>query len=333
VRWGILSTGHITHSFAKAVLECEGESLAAVASRRNEQAQAFADQYKIPTSYDSYEALLADKTIEAVYIGTPHPFHAEWSIKASKAGKHVLCEKPLAMNVGEVRNMLDAAQEHHVLLMEAFMYRCHPQTHRLLQVIQKGLIGQVKVIRSSFSFDRDLGLQHRLFNKDLGGGGILDLGCYPVSMSRLLAGAAMGKPYAEPDEVLAAACLGEKSGVDEYASAVLRFPGGILAELSCGIRVERESGTLVVYGSEGRLEVPSPWHCGLTAGETELLRYRNGTQVPEAIKVLSDKGIYALEVEAFSESVRAGCVSPPAMTPEDSLGNMAVLEKWLKTAK
>lgn len=333
MRWGILSTGHITHSFAKAVVECKGESLAAVGSRRKEQAEAFAEQYKIPTSYDSYEALLADKTIEAVYIGTPHPFHAEWSIKAAQAGKHVLCEKPLAMNVGEVQDMLDAAREHKVLLMEAFMYRCHPQTHRILQIIQKGIIGQVRVIRSSFSFDRDLGLQHRLFNKDLGGGGILDLGCYPVSMSRLLAGAAVGKPYAEPDEVLVAACLGEKSGVDEYASAVLRFPGGILAELSCGIRVERESGTLVIYGSEGRLEVPSPWHCGMTAGETELFHYRNGSQEPEAIKVRSITSLYASEVETFSEAVRAGRVSPPAMTPEDSLGNMAVLEKWLKSAK
>jgi predicted dehydrogenase len=333
VRWGILSTGHIANSFAKAVKECSGETLAAVGSRRGERAQAFASQYGILASYDSYEALLADKTIDAVYIATPHPFHVEWALKAAAAKKHILCEKPLATNSADVLSMIAAAREHKVLLMEAFMYRCHVQTRRLLDVLQEGLIGRIKVIRSSFSFDRDLGLKHRLFNKELGGGGILDLGCYPVSMSRLLAGAARGNPYAEPDQVLAAACRGEESGVDEYASAVLRFPGDILAEISCGIRVEREHGTLVVYGSEGRLEVPAPWHCGMTAGETSLLHYPKGAQEPSPIKVWANKSLYAFEVDAFTTFVREGRVLPPAMTPEDSLGNMRVLEQWLQSAR
>jgi len=332
VRWGILSTGHIAQTFAKAVQECEGESLASVGSRSLGPAQDFARTFNIPSVHASYEALLADPTVEAVYIATPHPFHADWVVKAAQAGKHILCEKPMGMDLGEVQRMTAAAKEHEVLLMEAFMYRCHPQTHRLIELLKEGAIGRLRVIRASFSFDRDLGLQHRLFNKALGGGGILDLGCYPVSMARLMAGTAVGKPFAEPEKVLGLASLGPESGVDEWASAVLRFSGGILAELSCGIRVERESWSIMLYGTEGRLEVPSPWHCGFGPGETTLLRFSKGKQEPEVVTVRSEHSVYAYEVKTFSASVKAGKVMSPAMTPEDSLGNISVLDQWLKGA-
>jgi predicted dehydrogenase len=333
MRWGILSTGHIAQSFARAVLQSQGGQLVAVGSRTEESAGTFAKTFGISQAYGSYEKLLADPVVESVYIATPHPLHAEWAVKAAEAGKHILCEKPLGMNSAEVERMVAAARAHRMVLMEAFMYRCHPQTRELIRLVKEGVIGKLRVIRASFSFDRDLGLQHRLFSKELGGGGILDLGCYPVSMSRLLAGSAMGQPFAEPEEVLGAACLGEKSGVDEYASAVFRFPNGILAEVSCGIRVEREHGTLVLYGTEGHLVVPAPWHCGIDAGETQLLRYAKGAQQPEIVTVPSDRNIYTYEAELFSECVKAGVVQSPAMTPEDSIGNMKVLEQWLGTAK
>jgi predicted dehydrogenase len=333
MHWGILSTGNIAQTFAKAVLENGKDRLAAVGSRSLENAKAFAATYGCVSAYGSYDELLKDREVEAVYIATPHPQHAEWVVKAAEAGKHILCEKPLGMDPSEVHKMVEAAQKNGVVLMEAFMYRCHPQTRRLVQLIREGAIGKVKVIRAAFCFDRDLGLQHRLFNKALGGGGILDLGCYPVSFSRLVAGAAMGKPFAEPEEVLATACLGAESGVDEYASAVLRFPGGVLAEIACGTRVEREGWSVLVYGSEGRIEVPSPWHCGFTAGESRLIRFAKGSQEAESIPVPTAQGVYALEVEAFSGFVRKGHVESPAMTSEDSLGNSKVLETWLKTAR
>lgn len=333
MRWGILSTGHIAQTFAKAVLEHGGDTLVAVGSRTLAGAQSFAGTFGIPATYGTYEELLRDPTVEAVYIGTPHPLHATWVIRAAEAGKHILCEKPLGMNRSEGEEMFRVARRHGVLLMEAFMYRCHPQTRMLVDLVRQGAIGRLKVVRAAFCFDRDLGPQHRLFNKSLGGGGILDLGCYPVSAARLLAGAQSGKPFEEPEDIGAAACLGETSGVDEYASAVMRFPGGVLAEVACGTRLERESWSLWAYGSEGRLEVPSPWHCGYTPEGGLIRRFKNGSQEPEEFYIPGERSVYANEVEVFSASVRRGRIEPPAMTPEDTLGNLGVLDRWLQAAR
>ncbi len=150
--------------------------------------------------------------MEAVYIATPHPMHADWALKAAKAGKHILCEKPLTMNHPDSARVVDAARRNRVFLMEAFMYRCHPQTARLVELIRKKCVGEVRLIQASFCFEAPVDVHHRLFNPRLGGGGILDIGCYPVSMARLIAGAVLGKPFAEPLEVKGTAVIGSKAG-------------------------------------------------------------------------------------------------------------------------
>jgi len=234
--WGLLATGGIAHAFARGLATSATGELLACGSRTQESADRFGEEFSLPRRYGSYQALLADPDVQAIYVSTPHPLHAEWAIRAARAGKHVLCEKPLGMNEREARRIIAAAREHDVFLMEAFMYRCHPQTARLVELLREGLIGAVRVIQATFSFAGSSDLGGRHLNKALGGGGILDVGCYCTSMSRLIAGVATGGEIAEPLELKGTAHLGPEDGVDEYALAVARFPGGILAELATGVR-------------------------------------------------------------------------------------------------
>jgi predicted dehydrogenase len=193
VAWGILGTGSIAHTFAKAVGESKTGRLVAIGSRSQESADKFGDEFDVPHRHATYEELLSNPEVQAVYISTPHPQHAEWAIKTADAGKHILCEKPLTMNYPEAMAVVEAAVRNDVFLMEAFMYRCHPQTAKLVELIREGAIGQVRVIQADFSFHGGYNPESRLLNPELGGGGILDVGCYCASMARLIAGAHRAK--------------------------------------------------------------------------------------------------------------------------------------------
>src|SRR6266480_5356826 len=239
--WGILGTGTIAGIFARGLAASRTGKLVAVGSRAQAEADAFGERWHIPHRHGSYEELLADEEVQIVYISTPHPLHAEWAIKAAEAGKHILCEKPLALNHAEAMAVIEAALRHDVFLMEAFMYRCHPQTAKLIELIRSGVIGKVRVIEVTFSFHANVHPGHRLLNNALGGGGILDVGCYCVSMARLLAGVASGKDFAEPTSLVGQAHIGELSRVDEYAVASLTFPGDILAQLFTGVQVKGDN--------------------------------------------------------------------------------------------
>jgi len=326
IGWGILSTGRIAATFAASVLRSKTGRLAAVGSRSIEKAWDFAQRHQIPKAYGSYGALLADPEVEAVYIATPHPSHAEWCIKSAQAKKHILCEKPLTMDLSGTRRVIEAARKNRVFLLEAFAYRFHPQTAKLLRLIRKGAIGEVRLIQGTFFFNAPFDPKNRIFNKKLGGGGILDIGCYPVSMARLIAGATQGKPYLDPVEVKGAGHVG-RSGVDEWAVALLKFPGGILAEVSCGVRMEWET-LLRIHGSKGTLTVTSPWACGLKAGKTQILLQKNGRV--QKMEVKSDRGLYVYEADALAETVKRGKAESPAMSLADSLGNARVLDLWLQ---
>jgi len=259
LQWGIISTGHIAHEFADGVKFSSTGQLVAVGSRSQESAERFGDEFGIPRRYGSYDDLLADDNVEAVYVATPHPFHAEWAIKAAEAGKHVLVEKPIGMNYAEAMAMIDAAMQNDVFLMEAFMYRCHPQTARLVELIREGVIGEVVFIQSAFSYNSTAGPENRAFAQELGGGGILDVGCYPASAARLVAGAAAGKPFEEPLELRATGHIGP-TGVDYWATASVKFPGGIGAQLTTGVALDmRQDNVIRVFGSEGKILVPDPW--------------------------------------------------------------------------
>jgi len=199
LRWGIMGTGAIARKFASGLKDSRTGQLVAVGSRADETLGAFLADYPA-RGHATYEGLLADPEVEAVYISTPHPMHAEWAIRAARAGKHILCEKPLTMNAAEAEAVIEAARAGGVFLMEAFMYRCHPQTQRLLELVREGSIGRLRLVQAVFSFRSAWNPKGRLFDPALGGGGILDVGCYCVSMSRLLAGVGAGAAFAEPIE-------------------------------------------------------------------------------------------------------------------------------------
>ena len=227
------------------------------------------------------------------------------------------------MNALEAAVVIEAARSAHVFLMEAFMYRCHPQTARLLELIRAGSIGAVKLVQAEFSFRADWKPEGRLLNAALGGGGILDVGCYCVSMARLIAGVAEGAAFAEPVEVKGVGQIGE-TGVDELAVAVLKFSSGMLAQVSTGVRMWLEN-SVRVWGEEGHIVVPSPWIISREGGGSVLQLHRQGKEVEE-IRIEADRGIYAIEADAVAEWIGKG--ESPAMSWGDSFGNMRVLDRW-----
>ena len=327
IRWGILGPGSMARSFAGGVAHSRTGTIVALGARNPGKA-GLAAAFPGARILDGYEALLADDGVDAVYISTPHPSHAEWAIKAAEAGKHVLCEKPLALTAFEADAMIHAARRAGTFLGEAFMYRLHPQTLKLVELVKSGTIGEVRMIKSSFGFAMPGFLpEHRLYANDLAGGGILDVGCYPVSMACLIAGAAAGKPFVEPDKVVGAAHLGQ-SGVDEWASALLHFPGGIVTEVSCSISLAQDN-VLRILGTKGHIEVNDFWVAGGEKGGTGEIRIirQDGEEV---VKVKEPQWLYAFEVDAAGEAILASRqeFAWPGMDWADSLGTLRVLDKW-----
>jgi predicted dehydrogenase len=329
LRWGILTTGWIARKFVTDLQRSRTGVFAAVGARRLGDAGKFAADFGGARAHGSYQALLDDTGIDAVYIGTPHPHHAEWAIKAAQAGKHILCEKPLTLDLAGTRRVIEAAQQAGVLLMEAYMYRCHPQTLKLVELVRDGAIGTVQLIQASFSVARDFDPEHRLFKKSLGGGAILDLGCYPVSFSRLMAGAAQGKPFAEPLEFHATGRLHPLAQTDDYASASVKYPGDVIAELSCG-SLTRHEVFARIYGTEGRLDVPTPFFPGLDGKTDGFQLYRKGVSTPEEFIYPCPAGVYAYEADAVADALAQGAREVPQMSLADTLGNAAVLDAWLE---
>ena len=341
LNWGVIGAGTIARVFCNGMRFSRSGRIAAVASRSRERADACADPFGIDKRFGSYEALLADDEIDAVYVSTIHPAHAEWAIKAAEAGKHLLVEKPIGMNHLEAAAMIDAAAAHDVFLMEAFMYRCHPQTQRLAELVRAGAIGAVRMIRAVFSYQGRFARESRTFGNALGGGGILDVGCYPVSAARLLAGAAAGEPFLEPHLVKGCAQLGP-TGVDHYAAATLQFDNGIIAELITGIDCTVPS-QVAVYGSAGMLEVPEPWTpCSPCRHTSEplprdttfppgrILLTRPGDPEPEMIAVAVDRDLFTYEADTVAAHLAER--QAPAMSWLDTIGNMKLLDRWREEA-
>ncbi len=331
LRWGILATGKIAGVFARDLAGSRTGRLVAVGSRSAESARRFADEHGIAPAHahGSYEALLADPEVDAVYISTPHPQHEEWAIKAATAGKHILCEKPLAPDLASARRVVEAARAQGVLLMEAFMYRCHPQTIRVVQLIRAGVLGKVGLVQAAFSFNTPFDPDSRIWNNALGGGGILDVGGYPVSWARLVAGAVEGHPFLDPVHISSAGVRHPQTGVDAYAAATLSFGNDVIAQVSCGVGLTQEN-VVRIYGSEGWLLVPSPYVVTRDLSPTTLLLHRAGAAAPEEIVVTPDRPLYAYEADAFADALAAGLRDVPAMSTADTLGNMAVLDTWLR---
>ncbi len=322
--WGILSTGRIAGTFAKGMAESRTGRLVAVGSRSQESADKFGDEHGIPKRYGSYEELLADPEVQAIYIATPHPMHAEWAIKCAEAGKHILCEKPLTLDYPQAMAVMEAARLHDVFLMEAFMYRSHPQTAKLRELLREKVIGDVRVVQATFSFNAGWNPEGRLLKNALGGGGILDVGCYATSMARLVAGEATGKPFAEPIEVKSTGHVGE-TGVDEWAIAVLKFPGDIVAQVATGVRVGQEN-VVRIFGSEGSIFIPMPWNPGWFDSAGKIIVNRNGKDPEEIIVDAYAQSLYALEADVVAANIENR--QAPEMSWDDTLGNMKTLDAW-----
>jgi predicted dehydrogenase/aryl-alcohol dehydrogenase-like predicted oxidoreductase len=326
LQWGILAAGGIAGAFANGVKHSKHGNLAAVASRSKEKAEKFGEQHAIPKRYVGYEEMLKDPEVEAVYVATPHPMHAEWAIKCAEAGKHILCEKPLTINAATAMAVIEAARRNDVFLMEAFMYRCNAQTKKLVELLRNAVIGEVRLIRASFSFHAGYNLQGRILNNALGGGGILDVGCYATSMSRLIAGVALGGQIAEPIKVTGAGRVGKESTVDEYAAALLTFPNDIVAQVATGVQLGQDNDVRI-FGSEGNIVIPSPWFCsGHQGGKSTIIVNRKGKS--EEVVIETDEWLYGAEADHVAENIERRQGQFPAMTWDDTLGNMRTLDRW-----
>jgi predicted dehydrogenase len=286
VRWGIISTADINRKVIPGAHASPKVDLVGVASRDQARAEDYAKTWDIPRAYGSYEALLADPEIEAVYISLPNTMHCEWSIKSVEAGKHVLCEKPMTRKTNEVEEAFAAADRAGRLLSEAFMYRHNPQTKRLTQLVNEGAIGELRVVRSVFSYSLYDEENIRL-RTDVEGGALMDVGCYTVSGSRLVAG--------EPERVSGEAWYGP-SGTDWVFSGTLRFPNDVIGLFHCGTALP-EQDELEVIGSEGSLFLDDPWHCNVPVIE---LRRAEGVERIE----IEQEDSYRLELENLSDAIR-----------------------------
>ncbi len=328
IRWGIIGPGTIAQRFAANLKKTPTGRLVAIGTR-NPNKPGLAEAFPGARILGGYQALIDDPEVEAIYVATPHPFHAEWVIKAVEAGKHVLVEKPMAVSASEAEAMIHAARKAGVFLGEAFMNLLHPHTARLIELVRSGAIGDVMLVKAAFGFrmgNPDPG--HRLLANDTAGGAILDIACYPVAMARTIAGAAAGEPFLEPTKVSGAGHLGA-TGVDEWASAVLQFPNDIVAEVSGSLMVVQDNGVRV-FGSTGWLEAKSPWFCtGREGGSAEIVIHRpDGAE--ETVTVTEQRWLYTFEIDAVASAIRAGrqAFDPPGMSWASTLGNMRVLDAW-----
>lgn len=324
VKWGILACGTIANSFAEAVKEAAGSELHAVSARDAARAQEFAAKHGATRAYGSYEAMLADSEVDAVYIATLHPFHLEWVIHSLQAGKHVFCEKPMAMNLREAKRAEEMAKGKKLLLREAFMYRHHPQTQRVVDLVESGKIGAVRMIEASFGFNGGDNVEGRHQAKALGGGGILDVGCYTMSFARLIAGRARDRLFAEPIELKAVGHLNPKTQTDMWTSASLRFEGDILANISCAVQVNLPN-TATIFGERGQITLESPWFC---RGETKVKL--DGSKELEVLPSIEERHLYAYEIESFTGELKGQAIAAnaAAMRLDDTLGNIKALDRW-----
>lgn len=328
LNWGLLGAGAIARDFARDLAAACTGRLHAVGSRSAESANRFADEFPGCRPHGSHADFFGDPEIDVVYVATPHPFHAEHCRAALAAGKHVLSEKPFTVTAAEAEGVFAAARAAGRFAMEAFKDRCHPLPARVVESLPK--LGEVWLIDASFSFAADFNPASRLFAKELGGGGILDLGCYPVAFSRRIAGATLGRHFADPVEIAGCATLSPVTGTDLVAAATLRFENGLLARVSCGLAVSQEN-VVRIHGREGTLIIPSPWARHRAGPQIATITFANGAT--ETLTATADRPIFALEADVVGSAILAGRLEAEEMSWADTLGNLRVIDAWRATAR
>lgn len=316
-RWGVLGTANIARQFCADLKALPDHELASVASRSAQRASDFCREFG-GTPTDAYADLLDDPGLDGIYISLPNTLHAEWAIKCLKTGHAVLCEKPLAVSAAEAETMFAAAERAKAPLVEAFMYRCHPQTQAVLKAVRDGVIGQVRSIRASFSYRTNRIAGNVRFDPKLAGGALMDVGCYCLDFATQIAGA-------EATHVQAVSRRHER-GIDVMTSGLIEYANGIQTIFTCGMDATADN-SLIISGTDGYLTVAVPWKPTVSAGYTisrgtppkQDLRpgAKAVTPSPEFVATPTPSPLYALEAEAFAATVRGK--AEPFMPKEDSL--------------
>jgi predicted dehydrogenase len=315
LNWGLLSTAKINQALIKPLRASKRTRLLAVASRNISSAETYAREWKIPRAHGSYEALLADPEIDVIYNSLPNHLHAEWTIKALHAGKHVLCEKPFALTLAEVDAMSQAAHETGKVLAEAFMYRHHAQTLKVKEIVDSGVLGKLQLIKGAFTFTLTREGNYR-WMEEMGGGSIWDVGCYPISYARMIVGA-------EPLEVFGWLVTGQ-GGSDESFIGQMRFKDGIHTQFDCGFKSPSRS-YIEIIGTDATLNIPDPFKPGL---KNEIHLIRN-----DEIQTIKIKGgeLYLGEVEDMCDAILNNQSARISLT--DSYGNTAAILALIQSAE
>jgi predicted dehydrogenase len=310
IKWGILAPGNISRKFATGLGSLPDTELLAVGSRNQESADAFGEIFSIPRCYNSYEALANDPDVDVIYIGSPHSFHKEHTLLCLNAGKAVLCEKPFAINLSEAQQMVTTAREKKLFLMEAMWTRYLPHMVKVKEIVASGTIGEVRMLKADFGFCADVNPAGRLFNPELGGGGLLDVGIYPVSLSHQL--------FGPPTEIKSFANLGT-TGIDEEATMLFRHSQGQMSLLSSAVRLDTPWESFIL-GTKGRLQIHRPWW-----SPTNLTLFVSGKD-PEYIKVDCPLNGYNYEALEVNQCLREGKLESATMPLGESLEIMKTLD-------
>ena len=326
IRWGIVGTGSIATAFAHSIKYSNNSSLEAVYGRNESKLKDFCNKFEVESINEPNNLFTADH-IDAIYIATPHSTHYEYCLSAIRNKKHILCEKPLTVNHLESMVLLSLAKESNVFLMEAFMYRTHPQTANILDSLDVFQDSKEEIIiESSFGFTAELSESHRLRNPMLGGGAILDVGCYPLSISKLIAGRIQGAPFSDPESIEASGRI-DSTGVDLQSTATLVFSDRIKAEISCAID-EEYSNNLIVKSGDLKMVASQPWHCGqFQEGKSSIEIYKNQQLIKE-IPFEDKVGLFTREINHASECIAKGEIESNYINHADTQSNMLWLEKW-----
>jgi len=317
VKWGLLSTARINRRVLRGAAETDRAEVVAVASRDARRAETYAREHAIPKAYGSYEALLEDPDVGAVYISLPNALHVDWTLGALDAGKHVLCEKPFSREPTDVERAFELAESERLVLSEAFMWRHHPQTKVLATLVGEGAVGRLRLVRAAFSFQlaSTHGAGDARFSPELDGGSLMDVGSYCVNAIRLLAG--------EPERVQAEKVVGE-SGVDVCFAGTLRCADGVLAQFDCGF-VLPDRAALEVVGEDGSLVVDDPWH--VRSPGIELRREGESKAEPIAIEPANS---YRLELDDLCAAIRGEAA--PLLGRDDALGQARTIDALYRSA-
>ncbi|SHN17329.1 Gfo/Idh/MocA family protein [Gracilibacillus kekensis] len=320
IRWGVISTANIAQkAVIPGIIESETGEVVAIASRNLDNAKEIAKKLDIPNTYGSYEDLLEDSNIDAVYIPLPNHLHKEWAIKAMEAGKHVLCEKPIALNAKEAQEMEEVSKKNDVILAEAFMYRYHPRYQMIQELIESGEIGEIRGIHGAFTFNNASDKTNVRYKKEWGGGSLYDVGVYPISAARMIL-------KEEPQAATVHAYFSkEHDNVDMMASGILEFKQGVALTFDCGMWADFRN-QLEILGTEGRIEVPSAFMVNQNEQDHFYVHTSNGAREVK-VPYLNQ---YALQADALGNSIQTG--TPLPFSSSDASLNMKVLDACLISA-